>query len=70
MVTLTLDELLAERGREFIFEGKRRTDLIRFGEFTSGTWWDKDTSEPTRALFPIPHIHLALNPNLVQNPGY
>ena len=29
--TLTLDELLAEKGREFIFEGKRRADLIRFG---------------------------------------
>src|SRR5690606_32315407 len=39
--TLTMDELLAERGREFIFEGKRRTDLIRFGKFTAGTWWDK-----------------------------
>lgn len=30
--SLTMDELLAERGREFIFEGKRRTDLIRFGK--------------------------------------
>src|SRR3990170_7526165 len=29
--TLTMDELLAERGREFIFEGYRRQDLIRFG---------------------------------------
>src|SRR5690606_38513705 len=38
--TLTLDELLAERGREFIFEGKRRTDLIRFGKFTTASWWD------------------------------
>lgn len=68
--TLTMDELLAERGREFIFEGKRRTDLIRFGKFTTGTWWDKDGSEQTRTLFPIPHIHLSLNPNLTQNPGY
>lgn len=68
--TLTLDELLEERGREFIFEGKRRTDLIRFGQFTAGTWWDKDPSEPTKALFPIPQVHLSLNPNLIQNPGY
>ncbi|MEP0711522.1 MAG: RagB/SusD family nutrient uptake outer membrane protein, partial [Algoriphagus sp.] len=68
--TLTMDEMLAERGREFIFEGKRRADLIRFGKFTSGTWWDKDPSEATRALFPIPQVHLSLNPNLAQNPGY
>lgn len=69
--TLTLDELLAERGREFIFEGKRRTDLIRFGAFTTGSWWDHDaTNDPNRELFPIPHVQTALNPNLVQNPGY
>lgn len=69
--TLTLDELLAERGREFIFEGKRRTDLIRFGAFTHGSWWDHEpTGDPTRELFPIPHIQTASNPNLQQNPGY
>lgn len=69
--TLTLDELLAERGREFIFEGKRRTDLIRFGEFTQGSWWDHEaTNDPNRELFPIPHVQTALNPNLEQNPGY
>ncbi|SFB37746.1 RagB/SusD family nutrient uptake outer membrane protein [Algoriphagus aquimarinus] len=68
--TLTMDELLAERGREFIFEGKRRTDLIRFGKFNTGTWWDHSPSDPTRALFPIPHVQISLNPNLTQNPGY
>jgi len=69
--TLTMDELLKERGREFIFEGKRRTDLIRFGEFTSGTWWDHQvTGDVTRKLFPIPAIQVNSNPNLVQNPGY
>lgn len=69
--SLTLDELLAERGREFIFEGKRRTDLIRFGEFTTGTWWDKtpDGADYTR-LFPIPFRQVNTNPNLEQNPGY
>jgi len=35
-ITLTFDELLAERGREFIFESKRRTDLIRFDKFEFG----------------------------------
>ncbi|QCX37411.1 RagB/SusD family nutrient uptake outer membrane protein [Aureibaculum algae] len=69
--TLTLDELLAERGREFIFEGKRRTDLIRFGKFTTGSWWDHEpTADLTRTLYPIPLRQLQANPNLVQNPGY
>lgn len=69
--TLTMDELLAERGREFIFEGKRRADLIRFGKFTTGSWWDHEpTNNPDREIYPIPHTQLAANPNLVQNPGY
>lgn len=69
--SLTLDELLAERGREFIFEGKRREDLIRFGKFTNGSWWDhKATNDPNMELFPIPRNQIAINPNLVQNPGY
>ncbi|MGG5903642.1 RagB/SusD family nutrient uptake outer membrane protein [Sphingobacterium daejeonense] len=68
---LTLDELLAERGREFIFEGKRRTDLIRFGKFTTAAWWDhKPTGDPNKELFPIPQQQIAINPNLQQNPGY
>jgi len=69
--TLTMDELLAERGREFIFEGKRRTDLIRFGKFVTGSWWDHQPSgDAAKELFPIPHVQIANNPNLVQNPGY
>ncbi|MDR0430813.1 MAG: RagB/SusD family nutrient uptake outer membrane protein [Tannerellaceae bacterium] len=69
--TLTMDELLKERGREFIFEGKRRMDIIRFGFFTTGTWWDhKPTNDSTRELYPIPNTQMGANPNLVQNPGY
>lgn len=69
--TLTLDELLAERGREFIFEGKRRTDLIRFGKFTTASWWDHTPSaNPNKNIFPIPQRQLTANKNLVQNPGY
>ena len=69
--TLTMDELLAERGREFIFEGKRRLDLIRFGKFTTGEWWDhKATNDKNLEIYPIPYKQTALNPNLVQNPGY
>ena len=68
--TLTMDELLAERGREFIFEGFRRNDLIRFGKFTTASWWDHTPSQPFRNLMPIPQIQRTLNVNLTQNPGY
>ena len=68
--SLTLDELLAERGREFIFEGMRRDDLIRFGKFATGTWWDHTASTATKALYPIPQRQRDLNGNLTQNPGY
>lgn len=69
-VTLTMDELLAERGREFIFEGFRRADLIRWGKFATGEWWDHTASSPTRILYPVPQQQRNLNPNLTQNPGY
>jgi starch-binding outer membrane protein, SusD/RagB family len=69
-LTLTLDELLAERGREFIFEGFRRQDLIRFGKFNTATWWDHQPTAETKKLFPIPQRQVSLNENLKQNPGY
>jgi hypothetical protein len=68
--TLTMDELLAERGREFIFEGFRRDDLIRFNKFTTAGWWDHKPSDPAKRLFPIPRRQTTLNPNLKQNEGY
>ncbi|TDQ10039.1 RagB/SusD family nutrient uptake outer membrane protein [Pedobacter metabolipauper] len=68
--TLTLDELLEERGREFIFEGFRRDDLIRFGKFHTGTWWDHQPSAAFRTLYPIPQVQRTLNINLDQNDGY
>lgn len=71
IASLTMDELLAERGREFIFEGKRRTDLIRFNKFVTASWWDHTPSnDPNKELFPIPNTQLGANPNLKQNPGY
>ncbi|WP_126973583.1 RagB/SusD family nutrient uptake outer membrane protein [Gynurincola endophyticus] len=69
--TLDLDELLAERGREFIFEGFRRQDLIRFGKFLTGSWWDHEpTLAPHKEILPIPTRQIVINPNLKQNPGY
>lgn len=70
--------ILDERGRELYWEATRRTDLIRFGQFTGGSYvwpWKGQaplgTSTDTKYnLFPIPVSDLAANPNLVQNPGY
>ncbi|MEE4116544.1 MAG: RagB/SusD family nutrient uptake outer membrane protein [Marinilabiliaceae bacterium] len=72
--------LLDERAREFYYEGLRRTDLIRFGQFTDGTYtwqWKGGTYEggPTSNhmnLFPIPADEVAANPNYngINNPGY
>ena len=75
---MTLDTILAERGRELLFEARRRTDLIRYGLFTGGSYlwaWKGNTlNGTTTALhlnrFPIPATELIANPNLKQNPGY
>lgn len=69
--TLTMDELLKERGREFIFEGFRRQDLIRFDKFINTTWWDHEpTNDKNKEMLPIPNRQVTLNPALIQNPGY
>lgn len=64
-------EMLAEWGREFFAEGRRRIDLIRFGKFSTGSWWDKtpDAGNYTE-IFPIMRPILNSNTQLVQNPGY
>jgi hypothetical protein len=67
--SLTLDELYAERGREMFAEGTRRSDAIRFGKWNL-PWWEKQASQPFRALFPIPTNQINANPALKQNPGY
>jgi starch-binding outer membrane protein, SusD/RagB family len=74
---LTLDFLLDERARELLWEGHRRTDLIRFGRFTTaGIWAWKggvvggQLTDATRDLYPLPASELFANPNLKQNPGY
>jgi hypothetical protein len=78
MNALTLDFILDERGRELNFEGHRRTDLIRFGKFSGGSYlwpWKGGVAEGTAIpasynLFPIPLTAIQANPNLTQNPGY
>ncbi|VXC26868.1 RagB/SusD family nutrient uptake outer membrane protein [Flavobacterium sp. 9AF] len=75
---LNLDFLIDERGRELMLEGHRRSDLIRFGKFTGGSYlwpWKGNTLNGTAIpstynVFPIPLTALQANPNLSQNPGY
>ncbi|MDR0828541.1 MAG: RagB/SusD family nutrient uptake outer membrane protein [Prevotellaceae bacterium] len=70
--TLTLPELLNERGRELAWEGHRRQDQIRFGTFTSGSWEFMSPGEsPNKIIFPIPQWVLDANPGVyTQNTGY
>ena len=68
--SLDLDGLLEERGREVYFEGWRRNDLIRFGQFNNPTQERSQESDPSRVVFAIPLQAVATNPNLQQNVGY
>ena len=65
-----LKSLLDERGREFWWEGWRREDMIRFKAFLLPVQERAYESDPKYILYPIPAEQLAVNPNLVQNPGY
>jgi hypothetical protein len=78
VTSLTLDDILDERGRELYTEGHRRQDLIRFGKFTTGSYlWQFKGGEQFGAavgshlnLYPLPGADLNANTNLEQNPGY
>lgn len=72
-------EILDEWGREFYFEGHRRTDLIRFGLYGGNTgynwqWKGGEKNgrnfEEFRNVFAIPSSDLIANRNLKQNEGY
>jgi len=75
---LTLSFILDERARELYWEGFRRTDLIRYGEFTTSTYlWplkggvaNGTSVGDYRNIYPIPDQDRSVNPNLKQNPGY
>jgi len=75
---LTVNFILDERARELYWEGHRRTDLIRYGRFTEGTYlwpWKGGVAAGTavadfRKLYPLPSSDIVANPNLVQNPNY
>lgn len=71
--TATLDNLLAERQLELAWEGWRRQDLIRFGQFTRS--YNSRPQLPNEEsgytiVFPIPEKIRQMNPGWEQHPGY
>lgn len=72
---VTFQELLDERGREFICEMWRRQDLIRFGQFENDWGWKnvvhpEAKTELWRRVMPIPLGVMDTNTNWTQNEGY
>jgi hypothetical protein len=75
---LNLQMMIDERAREFYWECQRRTDLVRFNQFTSGDYlwaWKGGVMqgqgvEAFRRIYPIPSQDRGANPNLEQNDGY
>ena len=78
VTSIAAQDILNERGRELYWECFRRTDLIRFGLFTSQSYlwpWKGGVSSGTGVsavfnIFPLPSTDLSANPNLIQNNGY
>ncbi len=78
LTTLTDMTLLDEWCREFYMEGRRRSDLIRFGCYTTSKYvWDwkggaanGTTVDAKYNVYPIPADDIVNNPNLTQNAGY
>ena len=70
--------LIDEWCREFYMEGRRRSDLVRFGLFTGSKYlWnfkggvaDGTGIEAHYDIYPIPGNETKNNPNMTQNPKY
>lgn len=65
----TLENILRERLLELAWEGWRRQDLVRFGQYNKAIT-DRKASESYRQVFPIHESTLNVNGNLSQNYGY
>ena len=70
--------LIDEWCREFFMEGRRRSDLVRFGLYTGSKYlWsfkggaEKGAGVPSYYnIYPIPDNEIKNNPNMHQNPKY
>lgn len=63
--------MLDEWMMEFVGEGRRRTDLVRWDAYVTEDWWDhKATNNKNLNRFPIHYSVLEANQKLEQNPGY
>lgn len=63
---------LDELAWEFVGEAHRKQDLIRFGVYSTKSWFSKvaNPNGAFRSILPIPQVQLERNSNLKQNPGY
>lgn len=61
---------LDELAWEFVGEHHRKQDLIRFGVYTTKSWFSHTPQGDFRSIFPIPQSARDTNSNLEQNPGY
>jgi len=66
------DAILEERRKEFVWEGQRWFDLVRFGKLEEKVNIAKPDVPvaPRHNLLPIPQRERDINQNLTQNPGY
>lgn len=63
--------MLDEWQQEFLAEGRRRTDLVRWDAYVTEDWWDhKAKNNPNLNRFPIHYSIIGANNLLEQNPGY
>lgn len=69
LTSVSLDDIYAERCREFAWEAWHRNDMIRFDKFED-SYGFKTNTDTYRRIFPIPTSALQTNSKLVQNQGY
>ena len=78
ITSMSLQDVLDERGRELYWECFRRSDLVRYGLFNSSSYlWPYKKGvlkgqgfDAHYNIFPLPTSDLTANTNLIQNPGY
>ena len=78
--TVTLEQVIKERRKEFVGEGHRQFDAMRNNETITriGGWHVYGLIEEVKsynrdyfhAILPIPRYEMDANENMEQNPGY